>query len=206
MMFQFYYAPGTIALAPHIALIEAGVAFEARRVNFSTGEQRSSAYLELNPKGRVPVLVTERGILTETPAILTFIAQTYPAARLAPLSDPFAFAELQSFNAYLCSTVHVAYAHNLRGNRWADDEAALASMRRRVPRSMMECFEVIERQLFKGPWAMGNQFTIADPYLFAITRWLESVGIEVEQYPKVSAHFVQMTAREAVKDVIAMHS
>ena len=68
------------------------------------------------------------GVLTETPAILTFVAQSFPAAKLAPLEDPFAFARVQSFNSYLCATVHVAHSHRMRGYRWAEDPAAIVSI------------------------------------------------------------------------------
>ena len=84
-MLTLYYAANTCALASHIALEEAGAEFVTRRVDFGTAEQTKPDYLDINPKGRVPSLVTERGILTETPAILAFIAQTHPAARLAPI-------------------------------------------------------------------------------------------------------------------------
>src|SRR5689334_22562631 len=118
---KLYYAANSCALASHIALEQSGAAYEARRVDFSKNEQRSADYLRINPKGRVPALITERGILTETPAILAFIAQSFPRAKLAPLDDLYAFAQVQSFNSYLCSTVHVAHAHRVRGYRWADD-------------------------------------------------------------------------------------
>jgi len=78
-------------------------------------------------------MVTERGILTKTPAMVAFIAQSFPEADLAPLDDPFAFAQMQAFNSYLGSTVHVAHAHRMRGQRWADDPAATAAMQRKVP-------------------------------------------------------------------------
>ena len=123
-MLTLYYATNTCALASHIALEEAGAAYETRWVDFGAAEQTKPEYLAINPKGRVPALVTERGVLTETPAILAYIAQSYPEARLAPLDDPFAFAELQAFMSYLCSTVHVAHAHRARGYRWADDPTA----------------------------------------------------------------------------------
>src|SRR5579862_2798044 len=119
-MFTLFFSPGSCALASHIALEDAGAQYELRRVNFRNTEQRSPAYLDINPKGRVPALRTPRGIVSETPAILAFIAQSFPEARLAPLDDPFAFAELQSFANYLCATVHVAHAHGRRGYRWAD--------------------------------------------------------------------------------------
>jgi glutathione S-transferase len=198
----YYYAPNTCALAPHIALLEAGIAFDAVCVDFKDEQQRSTDYLKLNPKGRVPTLVTEHGPLTETPAILAFIAQTMPKAQLAPLADPFAFAQMQSFNSYLCSTVHVAHAHHFRGRRWADDEAAVASMQRKVPQNMRDCFELMEGKMFHGPWVMGERFTVCDPYLFTVTRWLAYDDIHVALYPKISAHYHRMLERESVRSAL----
>src|SRR6202047_2521160 len=110
-MIKLYYAPHTCSLASHIALEEAGAEYSTGRIDFAANEQRTSEYLAINPKGRVPALVTDRGILTESPAMLAFIALSFPQARLAPFDDPFAFAQVQAFNSYLCSTVHVAHAH-----------------------------------------------------------------------------------------------
>src|SRR6185369_10026394 len=103
---KFFYSPNSCALASHIALEEAGAVYETVRLNFRDNDQRKPDYLKINPKGRVPALVTDRGILTETPAILAFVAQSFPKADLAPLDDPFAFAQVQAFNSYLCATVH----------------------------------------------------------------------------------------------------
>jgi glutathione S-transferase len=94
-MFTLYYAAHTCSLASHIALEDAGAKYDLKRINFSETEQQSPAYLKVNPKGRVPAMMTPRGILTETPAMLAFIAQSFPEAQLAPLGDPFAFADLQ---------------------------------------------------------------------------------------------------------------
>ena len=116
-MYKLYYAPGTCALASHIALEEAGADYSAVRLDFKSNQQQSQEYLKVNPKGRVPALVTDKGVLTETPAILAYVAQTFPNAKLAPLDDAFAFAQAQSFNNYLCATVHVAHAHKGRGAR-----------------------------------------------------------------------------------------
>src|SRR5215472_17959673 len=135
-MIKLFYAVNTCSLASHIALEEAGAAYTTVRLSFANNEQRSPEYLAVNPKGRVPAMVTDRGILTETPAMLAFIAQSFPRAHLAPLADPFAFAQVQAFNSYLCSTVHVAHAHRMRGQRWADDAAAIAEMKRKVPESV----------------------------------------------------------------------
>jgi glutathione S-transferase len=203
LMFRFYYAPGTCALATHIALEEAGAPYEAVPVDFSSQKQRSPEYLAVNPKGRVPALVTESGTLTETPGLLLFVAQRFPDADLAPLEDPFALAQLQEFNSYLCSTVHVAHAHGRRGARWADDTAAIEAMKRKVPSTMTECFELIEHKLLKGPWVMGEQYTICDPYLFTISSWIEGDGVDTTKLSRVIEHRRRMLARPAVQKAIA---
>ncbi len=204
-MLKLFYSPNTCALASHIALQEAGADYEAVRLDFRANEQRKPEYLAINPKGRVPALATDRGILTETPAILAFIAQSFPKARLAPLDDPFAFARAQAFNSYLCSTVHVAHAHRLRGPRWVDagDAAAIAAMQKKVPQSVGECFELIEREMFAGPWVMGDGYTICDPYLFTVARWLEGDGVDSARFPKVRDHRQRMSERPAVTTVLA---
>jgi glutathione S-transferase len=202
-MMKLYYAAGTCALASHIALEEAGAEYSTVKINFATSEQRSAEYLAINPKGRVPSLVTDRGILTETPAMLAFIAQSFPKAKLAPIDDPFAFAEVQAFNSYLCSTVHVAHAHKTRGHRWVDDPAAMEAMKRKVPETVGACFELIESKMMRGPWVMGDTYTICDPYLFTITGWLEGDSVDIARFPKVKAHRDRMAGRPAVSKVVA---
>ena len=202
-MLKLYYAPHTCALASHIALEEAGAEYSTVRIDFAREEQRSPKYLAVNPKGRVPAMVTDRGILTETPAMLAFIAQSFPQADLAPLGDPFAFAQMQAFNSYLCSTVHVAHAHRMRGHRWADDAAAIAAMRRKVPQSVGACYELIEREMLNGPWVMGEDYTICDPYLFTLAQWMEADGVDPARLPKVSDHRRRMSERPAVRKSIA---
>ena len=202
-MLKLYYAPGTCALASHIALEEVGAPYSAERLNFKNNQQQSADYLKINPKGRVPALVTDSGVLTETPAILAFIAQSFPQAKLAPLDDPMAFAQVQSINSYLCSTVHVAHAHKGRGYRWATEETSFADMKRKVPDSMTACFSLIERDMLKGPWVMGEQYTICDPYLYTISGWLEGDGVDLSKLPKVVAHRKRMEERPAVATVLA---
>ena len=201
-MLKLYYAPGTCALASHIALEEAGAAYAAERVDFKNSQQTSPDYLAINPKGRVPALVTDRGVLTETPAILAFIAQSAPSAKLMP-EDAFAFAQAQSFNTYLCSTVHVAHAHKGRGYRWATDETSVADMKRKVPETMAASFALIERDMLKGPWVMGEQYTACDAYLFTLTGWLEGDSVDIATLPKVAAHRKRMSERPAVQKVLA---
>lgn len=202
-MLKLFYTPGTCSLASHIALEEAGAGYEVHRVDFSKAEQTKPDYLTINPKGRVPALVTDRGILTETPAILAYIAQSFPKARLAPLDDPFEFARLQSFLSYLCSTVHVAHAHARRAARWADDPAAQEAMKAKVPQNMADCFALIERTMFVGPFVRGDAYSVADPYLFTIAGWLESDGVDPAWFPRILDHRNRMAERPAVAKVLA---
>jgi len=205
-MLTLFYAPGSCARASHIALREAAADFALRAVDFAAAEQRTAAYRQINPKGRVPALQTDRGILTETPAILAYIAQTHPAARLAPLDDPFAFGQLQAFNTYLCATVHVAHAHSRRSERWADDPAARAELKRKAPEVLADCFQLIEATLFSGPWVMGKTYSIADPYLFTLTQWLPAHRIDSARYPKIHAHQLRMLDRPAVQATLQAES
>ncbi len=197
-MLTLYFAPRTCALASLIALEESGLQFKTKKLNFAEAEQRSPEYLAINPKGRVPVLATDRGVITETPAILAYIAQIATAAQLAPL-DPFEFARMQAFNNYLCSTVHVNHAHGRRGSRWADDPAAHDAMKAKVPQTMAECFELIDEKMLEGPWVMGEYYSVADPYLFVMTGWLRSDGVDPIRFRKATAHYAQMMERPAVQ-------
>jgi len=201
-MLKLYYASGTCALACHIVLEQSGAPYDAVRVDFSQNAQRSPEYLRINPKGRVPALATDRGILTENPAILQFIAQSFPKANLAPLDDAFELARMNAFNSYLCATVHVAHAHKGRGKRWADDEAAIAEMKRKVPETMTACFRLIEDTMFQGPWVLGERYSTSDAYLFTIATWLEGDSVDPQQFPKVYAHRERMRADPVVARVL----
>jgi glutathione S-transferase len=204
-MIKLFYGQGTIALASHIALEEAGADYEAVRVDVLGGEQTRPDYLAINPKGRIPSLVTDQGVLTETVAILAYVAQRFPEARLAP-TDPWRFAQAQSFNAYLASTVHVAHAHWRRGYRWADEESSFADMRRKVPQTMAAGFRLIEDEFLQGPWVLGTDYSICDGYLFTIADWLERDEVDPRQFPKVYDHRERMRARPAVAKALAQEA
>jgi glutathione S-transferase len=206
MTARFYYSPRSCALASHIVLEHVGADFEAIRLDFQANQQRSAEYLAINAKGRVPALVTERGVITETPAILLYLAQTHPQSGVAPLDDPFALAELQAVNSWFCSTVHVAHAHGTRGARWADDASALQAMKAKVAQNMTDCFDWIERELLRGPWVMGKDFSVADPYLFTLTIWLMQNGVELARFPRLADHYQRMLALPAVQKIAPLHN
>jgi glutathione S-transferase len=202
-MFKLYYAPGTCALASHIALAEAGADYTTEKIDFKSNQQNSPEYLAINPKGRMPSLVTDRGILTETPAMLAFIAQSFPQAMLASFEDAYAFAQVQSFNSYLCSTVHINHAHRMRGARWATEESSFADMKRKVPQTVGASFALIERDMLQGPWVMGDTYTICDPYLYTLEGWLEGDSVDISTLPKVADHRKRMEQRPAVQRALA---
>jgi glutathione S-transferase len=202
MALILFATKNSCSLATHIALEEAGAEYTLRKVDTAGGEQRTPDYLKINPKGRVPALITDDGILTENVALLQYVAQTNPKANLAP-ADAFGLAAMNAFNSYLSSTVHVNHAHKMRGTRWTDDPAAIETMKAKVPETMTASAALIEAEYLKGPWVMGQQYTVADGYLFTITQWFESDGVDLSKFPKLVAHRDAMLKRPAVQRVIA---
>lgn len=204
-MLTFYHSTGlSCAVATQIALEEAGADYEDVTIDLTKGDQRSPEFLKLNPKGRVPVLVTDKGVLTENVALLLFVAQIHRKARLAP-DDPFLLAKMNAFNSYLASTVHVAHAHSMRGSRWSDDVAAIESMKAKVAQNMTDCASIIENEYLEGPWVLGELFTVADCYLHIIANWMPGDGVDMTKFPRISAHTAAMNQRPAVRKVMASY-
>lgn len=201
-MLKLYYKPGAVSLASHIALEEAGADFEIVPIDFKVQEQRTPTYLSLNPLGRVPTLITGHGALTETLAILTYIAMAHPAAQLAP-DMPWELAQMLSVMSFLASTVHVSAAHMNRGYRWADDPAAIAEMRRKAPSVVAANLRILEERVGPGPWILGPKYSAADPFLFVMTWWAEPDGVPLAPFPNLRAHLTRMQGREAVQKVLA---
>ena len=199
---QLYYAKGTIAIAVAIALHEAGIAFAPVRLDFKAGEQTRPDYHAVNPKGRVPALVTDHGILTETAAILEHIADLAPAAGLRP-SGPWQAAKMREAMCYLASTMHVNHAHRARGHRWADNESSLADMRAKAVETMTASAHHVEHHMLQGPYVLGEAISLADPYLWVATGWLEGDGVDPAPFPKIRAFREAMAARASVAQVIA---
>lgn len=201
-MLTLFQSPGSCSLASLIALEESGIEFQVRRISTKDGDQRSADYLAINPKGRVPALVTDEGVLTETPAILVYVAQISKTP-LAPLDNPFRFAKMQAANAFFSSTVHVNHAHGPRASRWSDDADAAATMKAKVPQTMTEAFSMVEKHLLEGPWVLGEEYSVADPYLFTMFRWAEGDAVDVQQFPKLLAHRAAMMERPGVQQALS---
>jgi glutathione S-transferase len=202
--YTLFLAKGTSALAPHILLEEIGADYTTKVLSIPDKDHLSAEYLRINPRGRVPALQTSHGVLVENPAILAYLAQVHPHKNLAP-AEPFAFAQAQSVNLYLAATMHVAFAHKGRGARWADDPAAIAAMQAKVPDTIAECADFIEKNLLKGPWVLGETYSMCDPYVFLAHRWMAANDISLAIYPKLEAHTHAMKQRPAVKAAMAQH-
>ena len=115
--------------------------------------------------------MTPHGVLTENPAILFFLAQTFPEKAFAP-NDPFELAKAQAFNVFIASTVHVAHAHKHRGYRWVDDKKAQTAMAAKVPANMADCAAMIQKYFLEGSFCSRKFIFHVRPYLALITRWL----------------------------------
>ncbi|MEO1138511.1 MAG: glutathione S-transferase family protein [Pseudomonadota bacterium] len=200
---KFYFAPGTIAIATGLLLEEAGLNYEPIRLNFADGDQTKPDYLSINPKARVPALVTDQGILTETGAIAEFIAAQAPEKGLVP-GDTWQAGQMRSICYYLASTFHVNHAHGPRGIRWADQPGSLDDMRAKLPHNMAASCAFVEEACALDPFVMGTGFTIADPWLFAISTWLEGDGVDVDRFPRLKAHRTMMAARPSADAIRAI--
>ncbi|MFK7835291.1 MAG: glutathione S-transferase family protein [Sulfitobacter sp.] len=204
MTLTLYYSKGSSALAAHILLEDAGAVYDAVEVSIPGAMHRRSAFKSINPKGRIPALRTPEGVLTENPAILEYIAASQPQAGLMP-QGPYAQAQARSLCAYLCATVHVAFAHKQRAERWADKAASVEDMHCVAPRNMADCAAFLEADLALAPWAMGDTYSFCDPYLFLLGRWMSLLGMSLEGFPRLCAHRDAMLARPATQRALALH-
>lgn len=198
---RLYYAPNTVSIASAIALHEAKLPFEPVLVDFKKSEQTQAPYLDMNPKGRVPVLETDGQLFTETGAILEYIAAITPDAGLAP-DHPADAAHMRSAMYYLASTMHVNHAHRVRGSRWADEADSLADMKSKVAANMTENARHVQTHYLRGDYVLGQTLSLADPYLFIVCSWLEGDGVDLAALPDISAFLARMRNRASVRKVI----
>ena len=199
-----YYAPTACSIAPHIALEEIGADFEARRIDLAKGEQTSPEYLKVNPRGRVPALVIDGQVVTEVPALLTYIAGLRPEAGLIPPPGTLAHARCFDWLGFLSSTLHVAYAQFRRPARFLREGSGCSDeVSDEGKRITKDLYREVEQRL-GDRWAAGATYSIADMYLFPLHGWAWRFDVDAAaEYPKWTALVERMKERPAVQRVLA---
>ncbi len=198
-MLKLYYSAGACALASHIALEESGADYVIEHVDLKQGQQRTPAYLAINPAGSTPALVTDEGILTENAVIMAYVARTHPQAELAEDPSSFAWSKMQSLNGWLGASLHPAIGRLLFSRPPLEGEAKAAQTEFALGK-----FDLVEHHLLKGPWAMGDRYTVADGYLSVFTRWARQAGLlDGNRFPRLNDHLDRVQARPAVQRVLA---
>ncbi len=195
---KLYYLPGSCALAPHIALAHSGLQFAAVRVE--RGKQAEPAYLAINPLGRVPALVTSSSsILTEVPAVLSFIADSAPASQLLPaIGSPDRYEALR-WLAFLSSTVHPAFGRLWRAERFTYDADGIQAVEQAAARQLRDDYSYIDGMLTNKTFLVGDRVTVADFYLFVFGRWGFRLVESTRKFPNFLRHTMQIADLPATK-------
>jgi glutathione S-transferase len=194
---KLYFSPGACSLSPHIVANEAGIPLELVKVDLrSRTVAREGDFWDVNPKGYVPALELDDGeVLTEGPAIVQFLADRAPAAALAPANGTFERVRLQESLNYLTSEIHKAYSPLFNPDVLpAVREERLAYLTRR--------YALIERQLEGRKHLLGDRFTVADAYLFTLTRWARAVKLDLSGFPNLEAFQKRVGSRKAVLEAM----
>jgi glutathione S-transferase len=200
-MLTLYYSPGACSLAPHIALEETGAAYALHLVSIPKGEHQAPEYLNVNPRGKIPALRTDEGVLTENVAILTYIARSFPQARLLP-EGPNGMARCISHMAYLSNTVHPAFTHIVRPGRFATNEAAHDNLRATGRENAWTLLQELDALLAARKWVLGSRYSVADPYTLVIYGWGKGHGMPVERLANYTAFKDRALRRPAVRRVL----
>ncbi|TCW81394.1 glutathione S-transferase [Burkholderia sp. SRS-46] len=205
--YRLYYSPGACSLAAHIALEETGAPFDTEIVSVSHGDNLRAHYLSINPKARVPALAIpgEPRALTETPAILGYLARRHPDARLLPLDDPLRDARCQEWLAWLVGWVHgVGYGALWRPGRFIDDASVHGAISAHGRGVIDAANATIEAALVDGrDWAEPGGYSIVDPFLFVLYRWGVAIGLDMTRHAAWSAHAQRVAARPAARRALA---
>ena len=200
-MLTLYYSPGACSMASHIGLSESGAPFETKPVALAKGEQKTEAYLKVNPRGKVPALDADGKILTENTAILHYIADRFPEKKLTP-SDPVEAARCISTCAWLSNTVHPSFTHIFRPERFASNEAHFADIKETGRKTFWANLQEVDGMLQGKEWLMGSQFTVCDPYALVFYGWGTRIELPMKDLKSYTAWKDRMLKRPAVMKVL----
>jgi glutathione S-transferase len=197
-MLRLYYAPGACSMAAHIVLEEGGEAYEAKRVDLANGEQRSAAYLKINPQGRVPALQLDSGeAVSENTAILPLLGKRYG---LWP-KEPMAEARALSTIGFFAASVHPAHAHVSRPERYASDSAHHPNIQATGRKAFHDYLKQIDARLAGRQW-LGEDYSVLDPYAFVFYAWGVRRELPMAELKGYAAFKERMLARPAVRRVL----
>lgn len=202
MAIKLFFAPGSCAFAPLVALNEAGADFEKKRLVLADGDQRKPDYLAINPLGRVPALLVDGVVITEVIAVLSYIAHRFPDARLLPFNDPVALGKCYEWMAWLGTNHQVFIAQLWRTDRFVDDPEAISSLRDAALGRLKAGFAEIESRIV-GPWAMGDDYSLVDCYLGVFYRWAERLQLDINHWPAWTEQHGRLMDRPATRAALA---
>lgn len=200
-MITLFYARGACSMASHIALEETGVEYDARHVSFSEKENYSEAYLRINPRGKVPALVVNDEVLTENVAILSYIARQFPEMKLLP-DDSWTAAQCFSRMVWYSNTVHPSFTRQARPSRFSENEDAHPSIVDMGRNLFWENCRELDSLLSGKGWAMGDQYTVIDPYTLIFYDWGLRIKLPMAQLQNFTAYKDRMRRRPAVERVL----
>jgi glutathione S-transferase len=200
-MLTLYYSPGVCSMASHIGLEELGVPYEKKATLLPKGEHKTEAYLKINPRGKVPALDVDGQVITENTAILTYLGKRFADKKLFP-TDPLGEARCISTMAWFSNTVHPAFTHFVRPERYAEGEAAQASVKEMAKKNFLDQLSEIDSMLKGKQWIMGDQFTVADGYALVFYGWGTRAGLPMKDLASYTAWKDRMLKRPAVRKVL----
>jgi len=194
---KLYYSPGACSLSPHIALHEAGIAFQPVLASTKTHKlQDGTDYYGINPLGYVPLLELDDGtLLREGPAIVQYIADLAPAKNLAPANGTMPRYRLQEWLTFIGTEIHKGFSPLF--NPATPDEYKTIAKDKLVSR-----LKWIDSQLEGKAYLMGEQFSVADGYLFTVTNWAKPMNVDLAPYPNLLAYRERVAARPAVQQAM----
>jgi glutathione S-transferase len=201
-MLKLYYSPGTCSMAPHITLEETGAPYETQPILFAKGEQQSEAYLKVNPRGKVPALQLDDGqVLTENTAILSFVAKKFPDANMWP-GNQMGEVRALSTMAWFSTTVHPAFAHFARPERFTADAAGADKVKERGRKTFWSCLQEIDEMLADKEWVLGSQFTVCDSFALVFYGWGLRAELPMKELNNYSALKDRLLKRPAVCKIL----
>ncbi|MDR0933719.1 MAG: glutathione transferase GstA [Burkholderiaceae bacterium] len=194
---KLYYSPGASSLATHISLREADLPFEMERVDLREKKTESGKdFYQVNPKGAVPALQLDNGeVLTEGCAVLQYVADLAPEKKLAPAAGSMARYRLMEWLNLIATELHKNFSPFF-------NKAMLDPCKEVFKGNLNRYLAVVEKQLSSTSFLMGDTFTVADAYLFTVSRYCRFAGVDMDKYPSLQAFQQRVAARETVKEAL----